>query len=267
MKNLGQKKVVAIEDRIPKLKQRRKQRANRRLIFYLSFFFLLIISVLYSQSSLSKVGSIKITGNQYISEQEVIDNAGIKMGTSFWKIDKEKIKNNLTKHVEINTVYVEKKLPNHLVVTVKEFDRVAYIMKEGSYLPVIETGEIITKNDNDPYPVDAPTLVNWDDDRIELITKELMKIPHSISKLISEIHYTPNEYDPNHITLYMSNGYEVRATIRGLSKNIIAYPSIMSELDPTLKGYIELDVVPTFKPYEVESKTEEQEMVTNESEG
>ncbi|UTR15185.1 Miff domain-containing protein [Salipaludibacillus sp. LMS25] len=36
---MKEKKVIKIEERIPKLKERRKQRSNRRLIMYVSVFF------------------------------------------------------------------------------------------------------------------------------------------------------------------------------------------------------------------------------------
>ncbi|MCD8509650.1 MAG: hypothetical protein LRY73_07065 [Bacillus sp. (in: Bacteria)] len=36
---MDHKKIIEIEERIPTLKERRKQRANRRLIVYISMFF------------------------------------------------------------------------------------------------------------------------------------------------------------------------------------------------------------------------------------
>ncbi|MCD8500622.1 MAG: hypothetical protein LRY71_01750 [Bacillaceae bacterium] len=41
---MDKQKIVSLEDRIPKLKQQRKQRANRRLIIYLSTFFFAIVN-------------------------------------------------------------------------------------------------------------------------------------------------------------------------------------------------------------------------------
>ncbi|MCH1623872.1 cell division protein FtsQ/DivIB [Ferdinandcohnia quinoae] len=265
---MGKQKVITIEDRIPKLKQRRKQKANRRLILYLFIFFLLLAGILYFQSPLSKIGTISVKGNVYISDDEIIDFSGLKIGTSYWGVNKEETIDLLKTHKEIKSVHMDTILPNHIILNINEYKRIAYISRDGHFLPVVENGKIIESNeDSSVYPMDAPILVKWDDKGIKLISAELSKVPEEISNLISEIHYTPTDYDSLHITLYMNNGYEVRASVRNFAKNILTYPSIISELDPTLKGYIELDVVPTFKPYKIESTTEEKELVTDEGEG
>ncbi|WP_453997109.1 cell division protein FtsQ/DivIB [Bacillus nitroreducens] len=267
---MEKQKVVTIEDRIPKLKQRRKQKANRRLIMYITFFFLLLSGILYFQSPLSKIGKITISGNRNISSEQIMSLSKLEVGTSFWKVDTDGVAENINKHPEIKEVTIEKRLPNQVLINVSEFKRVGYISEQNTFYPMLENGEIIEKpqmNGSKAIPVDAPILVGWDDKFFKLLSKELNKVQPSISKLISEIHHTPTEYDPLQMTLYMVDGYEVKATVRSFAKNISAYPTIISELDPSLRGYIELDVVPTFKPYEYESTNEEEEMITDEGEG
>lgn len=70
--DMDKKKVVALENRLPQLKKERKQRANRRFAFYASLFFLLILIVVYFQSPLSRVHSISVSGEQIVSEDQVI---------------------------------------------------------------------------------------------------------------------------------------------------------------------------------------------------
>ncbi|WP_449539926.1 cell division protein FtsQ/DivIB [Ferdinandcohnia sp. Marseille-Q9671] len=267
---LAKQKVVTIEDRIPKLKQRRKQKANRRLIMYITFFFLLISGILYFQSPLSKIGEITITGNQNISSEQIKELSNLQIGTSFWKVSKDEVIQNISNHKEIKDVKLEKKLPNKIMIHVSEYKRVGYLSSQNTFNPILEDGTIIKnaeKNGSKALPVDAPILINWDSEALEILAKELEKVQPSISNLISEIHHTPTEYDPLQMTLYMIDGYEVKATVRNFAKNITAYPSIVSELDPSRNGYIELDVVPTFIPYEYENTNELEEMVTNEGEG
>ncbi|MCC3357561.1 cell division protein FtsQ/DivIB [Bacillus sp. REN16] len=267
---MAKQKVVTIEDRIPKLKQRRKQKANRRLIMYITFFFFLLSGILYFQSPFSKIGDITITGNQNISSEQIISLSKLEVGTSFWKVDKDIVMQNIKKHPEIKEVKIEKILPNHIQLNVSELIRVGYISGQNSYYPILENGKIIDKPQefgSKSIPVDAPILVDWEDEALTLLAKELKKVQPSISKLISEIHHTPTEYDPLQMTLFMTDGYEVKATVRNFAKNITAYPTIISELDPALNGYIELDVVPTFIPYEYENEDIDEEMVTGEGEG
>ena len=88
--------VVSLEDRIPKLKQRRKKKANRRAIALLSVFFLLLIFVLYFLSPLSNVNKINVEGNVYTTENIIIDTSGLSTDTTIWKVDKEEIKQRLS---------------------------------------------------------------------------------------------------------------------------------------------------------------------------
>jgi len=246
---MSESKVVTIEDRIPKLKQKRKQKANRRLIFTLSFFFFMILTVVYFQSPLSKVSDIHINGNENVPTEELIQLSKLNSGTSFWSVNKDNIIENINNHKEIKDITVTRKLPNIVVIDVEEFKRVAYIVDNEKYYPILENGQTLDPAEL-PSPTDAPLLINWknDSDIVGLAT-ELNKLPESIANSISEIHHEPKESDPSNLRLLMNNGYEVIATVRGFAEKMLDYPTVISELDPSLKGVIYLDVVPYFDQY------------------
>ncbi|WP_052363785.1 hypothetical protein [Geomicrobium sp. JCM 19037] len=65
-------KVISVQDRIPALKEQRKKRANRRLILYVSIFFILIAAVVYFQSPLSHIQTIQVEGQEIGEEQEIL---------------------------------------------------------------------------------------------------------------------------------------------------------------------------------------------------
>src|SRR5690625_7485112 len=97
---MSEKNVVSIEDRIPKLKQERKKKANRRLIFYLSIFFLLVSLVVYLQSPLSNVKTINVTGNNVLSKEEIIQLSELTKQTNIWEINKR----NMTDTIKTNAM-------------------------------------------------------------------------------------------------------------------------------------------------------------------
>lgn len=70
-------KLIVLEDRVPKLQEQRKQKANRRLILYLSLFFILILFIVYSQSSLSNVSNIEVQGNKHVSDKDIVKASGL----------------------------------------------------------------------------------------------------------------------------------------------------------------------------------------------
>jgi cell division protein FtsQ len=265
---LNKTKVVTIEDRIPKLKEKRKQKANRRLIFYLSCFFIMILSVVYFQSPLSKVAEIKITGNENVSNEEILELSKLSTSTSFWKVQTDQVNKQIESHNEITNSNVSRGFPNKIVIDVNELARVAYTVdSDGKFFPILENGNILDPVNKIPNISDAPLLVNWQQSGdIVGFVAELNKLPKSIVNSISEIHYAPSESDPLHIQLYMNNGYEVSATIRGFAEKMLAYPAVIGGLDPAKKGIIHLDVVPFFKEYQNESVNvkEGDEIIENE---
>lgn len=244
-------KVIAIEDRIPKLKQQRKQKANRRFILYISLFFVLVLFVLYFQSPLSKVQTIKVSGNIHVLTNEIQALSGLHIGTSFWKVQTETIAKRIGTHDQIARVKVSRKFPNHINIEINEFSRVAYLVEGTSYYPILETGQLLSKGNLNDIPADAPLLMNWkQSEELQEMAAQLRKVPTSVLNSISEIHLSPDDIDPYHITLYMSDGHEVSATVRDFSKKISNYPNIVEKLDDDHFGVIHLEVGSYFKAYE-----------------
>lgn len=255
-----EKKVVSLEDRIPKLQKQRKQKANRRLITFLSIFFLLILLVIYFQSSLSKVSKIEVKGNSSVLTDKIIELSHLSNTTGFWSINKKEVESSILTDPLIKKVTIEKQLPNYVFLTVEEYKSIAYVEKGESYFSVLENGFIFYEKEI-THPADAPILINWKrENELKELVEELLKIPVSIRNSISEIHHTPTKTDRWHMTLYMNDGYEVSATVRSFAKKMAIYPSIVSELDPDIKGVIHLEVGSYFESHEkIEDKGEEKD--------
>ncbi|RFU63366.1 cell division protein FtsQ/DivIB [Peribacillus glennii] len=244
-------KVVSIEDRIPKLKQIRKRKANRRLIALLSIFFVLIASVMYFLSPLSHIRSITVVGNRYISQEEVVRLSRLTNDTSIWKINKKQSIENIKSNPEIKTAEIRAKIPNSVVIKINERNRIAYMAKEGRFLPILENGEILGPIKKGDIPVYAPVLVGFGEgNKLNQLLGELEQLPQEILNSISEIHEASTKTDIYHITMYMNDGFEVSATSRTLSEKLVHYPSIISQLDPDIKGVIDLEVGSYFKAFD-----------------
>ncbi|MBM7659453.1 cell division protein FtsQ [Bacillus mesophilus] len=260
-------KVLTLEDRIPKLKQQRRQKANRRLIFSVSIFFLLIISILYLQSPLSHIVNIEVTGNIHVPSEEIISLSGLSNRTSFWSVKADSVIKKIKKNQEIKEVNIERKFPNSVIISVTEMKRVAYAMNSGGIVPILENGTILEINEETMLQSDAPILMNWETgSTLQEMAGELAKLKPAITNSISEVHHTPQESDPYQITLYMNDGFEVRASITDFAKKMSAYPAIVNQLDPNLKGIIHMEVAYYFESYETMEQTQEKEEEVNEDE-
>ncbi|WP_099157996.1 cell division protein FtsQ/DivIB [Virgibacillus ndiopensis] len=263
---MSKKNIVSIEDRIPKLKQARKKKANRRLIFYLSIFFLLIAVIVYLQSPLSHVKTVQVTGNTFVSEKEIIEQSKLLDDTNIWTIDKKEINQAIHKNPVIKSVSLDKKLPWTVEIKIKEYKKVGYIKKDDRYYPVLGNGQQLDSLEQKTLNGDAPLLLNFTDEKeLQNMTNELKKLPQSILNIISEIHWVPTDENTKKIVLYMNDGFMVDGTIRDFAEKMEVYPSIVAQLKPDSKGIIHIGVGAYFESFDKKESSEEE--IENETEG
>lgn len=244
------KKVVSIEDHIPKLKQARKKKANRRLIFYLFIFFFLVTIIVYLQTPLSDIKNISIHGNNLLEEEEILEMSGLEISQNIWAINKRKIKKRLDKHPLVKEVSITRQLPWEITVNLTEYQHIGYIKKKKSFYPILSDGTVIMEKENTHIRGDAPLLINFKEKKyLEEMTQELSQLPVAIAHLISEVHWKPSEKNKNKIILYMNDGYTVSATIRDFSKRMELYPSIVSQIEEGKQGIIHIGVGTYFEEY------------------
>lgn len=249
-------KVITLEDRIPKLKQQRRHKANRRLILYISIFFLLILVFVYFQSPLSKVGTVSVSGNHFVGKDQVIKAGGITGDSGFWDARSATIAQKIEKVDEIQSADVHKHFPNRITVNVEEYKRVAYLQADGHYYPILENGARLSALGSRKIPVNAPVLVNWKEKKtLSKMAAQIQKLPRPLNERISEISFTPTDNFPEGVTVYMNDGFEVRALIDDFASDMKKYPQIVSELDPETKGVIHMRVSTYFSEYSNKKKS------------
>jgi cell division protein FtsQ len=266
--DMPEKKVVSLEDRIPKLREARKKRANRRLIFYLSIFFILIMIIIYLQSPLSNVKIIEVNGNSMVPDEKIVEKGEITTKDNIWNIDFDEKENNINEIAEIKNVKIKRKLPNTVEIEVEEFIRVGYVKENSSFFPILENGYVLTEQPLQIPNGDAPILIGWEENTyLTEMTEELSQLHSELASLISEIHWIPSDANPYKVRLYMNDGREVLTSIRNFADKIRAYPSIAAQIDPNAKGYINLDLGAFFVPYDNNEQSNEDEEGENENEG
>ncbi|WP_066368315.1 cell division protein FtsQ/DivIB [Neobacillus fumarioli] len=248
-------KIVALEDRIPKLKEQRRKKANRRLVFLLLLFFLMILVVAYTQSPLSRVKNITVTGSELYSDHEIIRETGLSLKTNIWTVKSTAIEAKLKQLPEVKSAAVTIQWPNSILIQIKEHKKAAYLKQGNYYYPIMENGKILKNYKMDKITGNSPILFDFKEGAIlNMMVNGLKNLPNEIVNSISEIHFTPTKTDPYHISLFMNDGFEVSATLTNFSNKMVHYPSIISQLDPKKKGIIDLEVGSYFKAFEAETK-------------
>lgn len=243
--------VISLEDRVPKIKQARRRKANRTLIVLLLLFFSLIGLIIYFQSPFSHVGKISIHGNNYYSSDEIVSQSGLSNNSNIWKINKRDIVQQLEKLHHLKSAKLEIEFPNEVHIKVTEYKRIAHVMKENYFYPVLENGRIYDEDKTKDLSSNGLLLFGFDhDDILKKMIDELQRLPEEVLNSISEVHHLPKEMDTYQVVLFMNDGFEVRATLRSFSEKMAHYPAIIGQLDPNKKGMIDLEVGSFFKEYQ-----------------
>ncbi len=241
-------KVIDIEERIPSLREKRKRRTNRKFIFLLILFLLVLAVLLYFQSPLSKVDEVRVEGALLNSKEDYVRASGISVGDALWGFRRFEAAGSVSSVQGVEEAAVERTGLRSVVIKVNEWVPAALIEQEGRFHPVLSNGEVFGKPAAEPVP--APILSGFSDEKtMEKMVGELEALPGGIRTLISEIKRTSEE-DPDAITAYMTDGYEVRGIIPGFAEKMEYYPSIVSQLTDEGKGVIDLEVGLYFRPYE-----------------
>ena len=120
---------------------------------------------------------------------------------------------------------------------------------------MLENGVIFNES-SEMVPVDAPIFLKFEDEAIrKKILKQLALLKPEVLSLISQINASPLESDPYAITLFMNDGYEVRAEVNTLAEKLNYYPSIIAQIeneDAFEKGIIDIEVGSYYRPFSEE---------------
>ena len=199
--------------------------------FFIFIFLCLGIYFGVRYISDTKIKNIYIYGNCLLKDQEIISLAQISDYPSFYKTSSRSIKNNIKKSPYIKDVKIEKKFFNVLKIHIKE------------YIPLFIMNNYIILDNFSKAPIidiKLPIASNINDEEIlKKFVLAFLKVKANIRGNISEIIYSPTEYDKTRFLFYMDDGNHIYINT-GKIENINYY----DEIYPTLnnkKGTLYLD--------------------------
>lgn len=257
--NKSKEKELSLEDKLPKLKEKRRKEMQRRLISLLLLFSFAILVVVYFVTPLSKVGRITVIGTNEVTDQSVIDASQIRSGDSLWETffsQKEReslVKNQLP---QVKSMKLEFDGLNSYELVVSEYKTVAYLEKENEYFNILENGKIA--NESRKVSIgNPPIFIKFKEGKaLNKMIEQYQLLNENIHNSISEVEYTPSKTDEYLITLYMNDGNQVVASITSFAEKMIYYPDIVQKIGEG-KGIINIEVGVYFTPFEPEPSEEE----------
>ena len=215
--------------------KKKKKRVKLKIVpFLIALLVIGVLVVSYNLLSSMPITNIYIKGNNYISDQTIIENAKIDNYPSFLKTTTSQIKKNIKKNPYIKSVSVKKKFFGKVYITIEEKN---LLYRDN------ETNEIILEdksklNDNNEY--ELPILLNYiPDTKYDSFIKGMNSVTDNVKVQISEIKYYPNEQDDERFLLYMNDGNSVYLTLTKF-KQINYYEDVLEMLEGK-KGILYLD--------------------------
>lgn len=210
-------------------KKKRKIRYDRILIFLVIIIFIVIsFTFLFNL----KISNIYILNNSFLTDQEIIEIAGISDYPETLKNLSSQIEDRLKNNIYIKDVKVYKKGLTKVYIDVVENKPLFYY--ESSKKIILTDG----RETDEKFVV--PTVINYiTDNYYNDFIKEIANIDENILKRISEIQFSPNDVDDNRFLLTMTDGNYVYVNISTFNK-LNKYISIIEEL-PNKNGILYLD--------------------------
>ncbi len=210
----------------------KKKKFNYKRFFKFLLFLVCFILIVYYFST-RHIKNIIVKGNVLLTDETIIETAGIENYPKFIKPLSSTIEKRIKTLDLVKSVTVKKRLNYQVIIEIEEY-KVLFKMRS--------TGEYILSKDKKVKDLDiiVPTLVNYvpEDTLNKMITK-FESIDNEVLQKVSEIEYSPTNYDSERFILYMNDENMVYITLNK-AKEFNKYNQIKTKLGNN-KGILYLD--------------------------
>ncbi len=191
-----------------KKKNRKKKKRQRRLLILV---ILIAVIAVYFYSDISKVNALKVSGNVFYNEEEILKKANLSYDTRYMVMPKWYIEWKLLKDPLIDEVHVEKKLNGSISIKVSEKGMLGYLVENEENYMLMEDGSK-TEIDEDRLStiVDFPLINGFEEKELKQLSKAFFSkkdpVEPEVISMISEIVPYATSYDEHMVKIIMSDG-------------------------------------------------------------
>ncbi|CAM4259618.1 cell division protein FtsQ/DivIB [Paenibacillus tarimensis] len=245
-------------DQMPVLREPKPaRRANRKLLAIILLLFVVLLSILFFRSSISKISSVTVTGHQHISASEIQEAADIAVGDPFFYPSESEFAKRIKQLNSVEEVEVTKSFPGAVHITVKEYPTVAFELSDkGEISAILSNGTVLPAGSN--YVVDKPVLSGWpaDDPVREELTAVLADIPPDLLADFSQIMPFPSNSYADRIRIYTRTKFEIITAVSLLPEKVETIKAVIETQDP---GSVTLLLSDRYVPYISEAEGEQEQ--------
>lgn len=191
---------------------------------------LLILLSLYFITPLSSLKNIVVTGNERVSQDEIIKATQIDSRdytlTTF--LNRNQYANNLKKaNSWIEKAEISYQFPITFKIQVTEYKILAYEASTGNIYPVISNGTVINQPvKKEALPENYMRLNLSDKAKVKKLMQELSDVPDSIKNEIQTVDLTPSKATKDLLTLTMRDEHKIIVPLSDIHKKLPYYSRV-----------------------------------------
>lgn len=232
------------------------KRSKSRLFMAAIITGMILIFSVYLSSNQSKIAGVQVTGNHYLSTQEIMQITGLNENSRSLFVFESLIQNTAKKHPLIQAISIKEDADGVILIHVTEKDLVGYHYMSTPQI-LTKEGELIEMSDDLMFLITRiPLIVGFNSDNTETeenelsllqrLAKAMKDVDSSKIQMISEIHQYSYSYDENGILCMMQDGNRVYGSFYSIGV-LNDYNKIASAL-PQKKNCVYIDEM-TKNPY------------------
>ena len=132
-----------------KKRKRKRKRRKDKLIIVLTFILMVSLGAIsLVKSSIFNLTKVEIIGNTTLKDDQIIDLEKLVTNKNIFTYNLKKVRKEIVSNPYIEDAQVKIKLPNKIVITVKEIDIVAVLFNGNEYCYIDSSGNLIEKINN-----------------------------------------------------------------------------------------------------------------------
>ena len=191
---------------------------------------LLILLSLYFITPLGSLKNIVVTGNERVSQDEIIKATQIDSRdyTLTTYLNRNQYANNLKKaNSWIEKAEISYQFPITFKIQVTEYKILAYEASTGNIYPVISNGTVINQPvKKEALPENYMRLNLSDKAKVKKLVQELSDVPDSIKNEIQTVDLTPSKATKDLLTLTMRDEHKIIVPLSDIHKKLPYYSRV-----------------------------------------
>ena len=212
-RRLIKEKITDEQQQKAQVKKNKRNRILKRLGIVAA---VALLWFLFSLTDLSKVKSIKVINNTYLSDEYILSKAGLSYKSHYLTLFPSFRETMAKSSPLIKDIEIERGPQRSVIVTVEENNIVGYRYEEKMELVLSDGSFVEFKGEYIKNLSLLPMFMSVPEEKTVRIAKELSKLEGDILVRIAEIRDFALSYDADMVKFVMDNNYKVYCSVDGI---------------------------------------------------